>query len=149
MRLVPIYVLLAVMALGTDASAQRSAPSAIIVLPGHTGSNGDISVTNDPDSGGQAKIQPGGHNNPDSTSTTVQTYNHFVGAITSTEAGDVVTIGNNNTAWVSGIGGVVNVLQSGSTVTVSCTGGAGATITVQTPTGPETVQSGQTVTFTT
>ena len=116
------------------------------VGPGHTGTNGDVTVENNTEHGhAQARISPPSGAS-DATSSTVNTDSSFTGTISSVEGGDTVVLGSNNTATVNTTGGSVTV-GGGSVVTINNAGGPGATSTsVTTPGGTTlTLPPGSTV----
>ena len=112
--------------------------------PGETVCNNDgVCVANDPNSTGDAYIDPGkGHAN---SATTITTKSGFTGDISGMDANDTANLGSNATATVTGEGGTVNV-SGGSTVTVSNTSTTGST-TVNMSSGTSvTIPAGSTAT---
>lgn len=93
------------------------------VRAGEHHDNGDVSVDNDPDSGGEATIDP--DEGSSTTATTVRTSTGFKGSVSGVDGNDAIHLGAANLATVNGIGGNV-YLSGGSDVTINNLGGEGA-----------------------
>lgn len=117
------------------------------VKPGECHENSDgVTVCNDKDSSGNAKVNP--KSGTSGSETTVTTGTGFEGSIDGIDSNDTVDLGSSNDATVSGNGGTVNT-GGGSTTTVT-NGTGGGDMTVNTPSGSTvTVPPGSSATVTT
>jgi hypothetical protein len=137
-------------------TASTTPAGSVTVTPGHSGTNGNVTVVNSSSSHGTAHISPGTKpknadgtgGGPPSGPNNVRTDAGVDSTTTGLKDGDSVDLGNANTGSVTGKGGTVN-LGAANSVTVTNNGtGNGPSITVKYPNGgTATIPPGSTATF--
>lgn len=114
---------------GTEAAQKKNKTKNVPPCSSHD--NGDTVVTNDCGHQGDASVTPA--TGTATTSTTIQTDNHFEGSITGLDSNDKLICGPNNKVNVSASGGSIE-LKGGSTLTLNVLATQGSTnVTVKLP----------------